>query len=846
MTKPCLAVLLALVCACSSSASTKKSSPDAAGDTVSSAHYSATIRWTSYGIPHIQAKDLGSVFFGQGYAFAKDNICVLADQVVKVRSERAKYFGPGQGNINVDNDFANKALLLVAHATQNYALLSADARAAVDGYVAGYNKRLADVGPAGLPAECKNAAWVQPISAIDLLAYGQDLAKIASGRNFRAYVNSTIVPSDGAANSPAGLPWLKAFEDLLRAPQAMTAMSEHFKEIRDPAIGSNGWGIGSERSASGGGLVVANPHFPWLGELRLWESQLTVPGVLDVAGVALYGVPGVLIGHNANVAFTATVSASRKFTIYKLTLDPKDPTTYLVDGQPHKMAMHEETVDILGADGKLTQETRKFYRTEYGPILVLPAIAEWTKDNAYALRDGNENNQKLYEHFLTLDKAKNIDDVEAVLRDISGNPWTNMMAADASGEVYYCESNSTPNLGAAAVADHQAALASGDFLTQFAWGQGLVLLDGAKSTNDWLVEPGSRDPGLVPYAKTPHLRRKDYIYNANDSHWLTNLAQPLEGYGYLFGEEKTERSARTRMNLKLLTEVQKDGASGEDGKFTLEELKTMVFADRVWTAEDLAAALAARCQGKGKVSFLLGSKGQVCADAKASGCADAQPTAVDLAAACTVLTAWDKRFTAQSKGAALFREFFARAPNPLYEHAFDVTHPATTPNTLKAAPAAGDDPMLMALAAAANALISGKFTVDAAMGDVQYTLKNDVRIPIHGGLDEEGAFQVIGFVDGENDTLLPRMKTAALLGPTTLTAQGYPVNYGSSFVMTCELTAAGPKAFAVLTYSESSDPGAPHNADQTQLFSKSTWRPMLFTDAEIAADPELKSETVSN
>ena len=64
--------------------------------------------------------------------------------------------------------------------------------------------------------------------------------------------------------------------------------------------------------------------------------------------------------------------------------------------------------------------------------------------------------------------------------------------------------------------------------------------------------------------------------------------------------------------------------------------------------------------------------------------------------------------------------------------------------------------------------------------------------------------------------------------------------------MTCELTAAGPKAFAVLTYSESSDPGAPHNADQTQLFSKSTWRPMLFTDAEIAADPELKSETVSN
>jgi len=839
------ASLLALLCACSSTPAAKTPAADASGDTVSAKHYSATIRWTSYGIPHIAAKDLGSVFFGQGYAFAKDNICVLADQIVKVRSERAKYFGPGAGNSNVDIDFANKALLLVAHATANYATLSAEAKEAVDGYVAGYNKRLADVGPAGLPSECKDAAWVQPISAIDLLAYGQDLAKIASGRNFRSYLHTTLVPSDGAANSPAGLPWLKTFDDLLRAPEAMTAMAEDFRDVREPVIGSNGWGIGSERSASGGGMVIANPHFPWLGELRLWESHLTVPGKLDVVGVALYGVPGVLIGHNDKVAFTATVSASRKFTIYKLALDPQDPTTYLVDGKPHKMTMREETIDILGKDGKLTQETRKFYRTEFGPILVLPAVAEWTKENAYALRDGNENNQKLYDHFLTLAKAKNIDDVESVLRDISGNPWTNMMAADSTGEAYYCESNSTPNLSQAAVDDHQAALKAGDFLTQFAWDQGLVLLDGSKSINDWQVETGSRDPGLVPYAKTPHQRRKDYIYNANDSHWLTNLAAPLEGFGYLYGPEKTARSARTRMNLKLLTEVSKDGASGEDGKFTLEELKTMVFADRNWTAEDLADTLAARCQGKGKFTFLLGNKGQVCAAATGSACQDAIPTQVDLSAACTVLTAWDKRFTGQSKGAALWREFFARAPAPLYEHAFDVAKPATTPNTLKAAPASGDDPMLAALAAAAYGLQQGKFAIDSAMNDVQYTLKNDVRIAIHGATHAEGAFQVIGLTSGSNDTLLPRMKVAPYLGPTALTTQGYPVNYGSSFVMTCELTPAGPKAFAVLTYSQSSDPGAPHNADQTQLFSQGQWRPMLFTEAEIAGDAGLKSETVA-
>ena len=55
---------------------------------------SASIRWTDYGVPHIKADNLQSLAFGSGYAYAHDNICILADQIVKVRSERSKYFGP--------------------------------------------------------------------------------------------------------------------------------------------------------------------------------------------------------------------------------------------------------------------------------------------------------------------------------------------------------------------------------------------------------------------------------------------------------------------------------------------------------------------------------------------------------------------------------------------------------------------------------------------------------------------------------------------------------------------------------------------------------------------------------
>ena len=67
--------------------------------------YEVEIRRTSHGIPHITAKDYGSLGFGEGYAFAQDHLCSLADQVVKARGERAKYFGAGENNRSVRHLF---------------------------------------------------------------------------------------------------------------------------------------------------------------------------------------------------------------------------------------------------------------------------------------------------------------------------------------------------------------------------------------------------------------------------------------------------------------------------------------------------------------------------------------------------------------------------------------------------------------------------------------------------------------------------------------------------------------------------------------------------------------------
>jgi acyl-homoserine-lactone acylase len=218
-----------------------------------------------------------------------------------------------------------------------------------------------------------------------------------------------------------------------------------------------------------------------------------------------------------------------------------------------------------------------------------------------------------------------------------------------------------------------------------------------------------------------------------------------------------------------------------------------------------------------------------------------------------VLKAWDRRFKLESVGALLFREFLGNfssatlTQGALFGDAFDPANPVATPSRLAAAPATGGDPVLVALARAVLMLEKARLLPSTKLGDAQFTQKNGEVIPIHGATNLEGAFNIIGY-NSSSGTLLPGPRRGAVLtnadgtpDPTGLTAEGYLVNNGSSFMMVMEFTQNGPVAEAVLSYSQSTDPTSPHFADQTRLFSQSQYRRVLFTEADISSDPNLKT-----
>src|SRR5690606_184952 len=151
-----------------------------------------------------------------------------------------------------------------------------------------------------------------------------------------------------------------------------------------------------------------------------------------------------------------------------------------------------------------------------------------------------------------------------------------------------------PNLSDEAIELYEVSLES-DPIVAIAADNGAVLLDGSDPRFEWVEVEGARDPGLVPPDEQPQITQSDYVFNANDSFWVPHATALLEGdYSPLHGRQRTPLSPRTRENAVVLDDMSPAGASGEDGRFTLDELADAALANRGYTSRALLGEVVAR------------------------------------------------------------------------------------------------------------------------------------------------------------------------------------------------------------------------------------------------------------
>src|SRR5690606_26539088 len=148
--------------------------------------YEATIRRTEGGVPHITADDVESLSFGQGWASAEDRACDLADQVLKVTSQRARWFGAGEDDEHVNSDLAWKAIGIAERAREDWEAASDEVRTLLTAYTDGWNAHLAEVGSDGLDDWCAGEEWVQELDPVNVYAYARSRSEERRGSKVSA------------------------------------------------------------------------------------------------------------------------------------------------------------------------------------------------------------------------------------------------------------------------------------------------------------------------------------------------------------------------------------------------------------------------------------------------------------------------------------------------------------------------------------------------------------------------------------------------------------------------------------------------------------------------------------
>lgn len=721
---------------------------------------SAEIRRTAFGVPHVKANDYDGMGFGLGYAMAEDNVCEIAERYVTVSGERAKFFGRGEEDANLNSDLYHKRLIasgemdkLLNGPAGAVDTPSADARALARGYAAGYSKYLAETGIDKITdPRCAGQAWVRPITEEDYWRHqmaGQVVYQLAG-------VATAAPPGVG---DKAGLDGSAVKDDPL---------------IETTQLGSNAYGLGKEVTQSGYGMLLGNPHYPWDGANRFYRMHMTIPGKLNVVGAGLVTNASVGIGHTDSIAWTHTVSTARRFGMFELQLDPADPTKYMFDGVSTSLETSEVTVEVKDE----APVTHTFYTSRFGPVVETQTFP-WSTTTAYAIRSIPQG-LRSPDQYLAMWQAKTVRELHAALAKYQATGF-NTTAVDAGGEAFYGDMGMMPNVSkelgdSCAVSD----------LAKQQWATTRVpVLDGSRSACDWASDPEATAAGIFSASKTPHIFRNDYVSQMNDSYWLTNAAAPITGFSPIFGDEVTARSLRTRLGLDIVAKRVAGSDGLGDAKFNLANLQAALYQNRHIGAELARDELVKACKASRNNA---------------------------LAAACTALEGWDLKVNLDSKGAHLFH-LFAENGGLQFKVPFDPADPVNTPNTLDVA----NPKVIAALQKAVDTLTELKIPLDAALGDVQRETRGETRIPIHGGAGQEGVFNVITV-----DSLEPE------LGWTS-------IRHGSSWIMTVEFTADGPKSQGILTYSQSVNPASPFHSDQTNAYSKKEWDDLLFSEEAVEA-----------
>jgi penicillin amidase len=364
------------------------------------------------GVPHIKAKTIEDAWFVQGYTTAEDRMFQMDGLRRLAAGDLAEIVGVA--GIEADRDARRMRLRRIAE--QIYAQMPAADKAAMAAYARGVNAYIeSHRGRYGFEFALLGYD-PRPWSVVDSLLAGLQMFRTLTDD----WKNKLVKQRMLAAGEPDKVNFLFPFRS---GAEFMPGSGEH--------PGSNAWAIAGSRSATGKPLLSNDMHLDY-AEPGVWFlDHIEAPG-LNVSGVALPGVPGIVSGHNDRIAWGMT---NLGFDVQDLYLEKMDLRSgrYVYQGKLEQARAERELIAIKGrAPEELTT-----WVTRHGPVISTENGA------ALALQWSAADPAVLQSIFPELDQARNWDEFKHTLSRFGG-PGQNFVYADVDGNIGYHATGKLP------------------------------------------------------------------------------------------------------------------------------------------------------------------------------------------------------------------------------------------------------------------------------------------------------------------------------------------------------------------------------------------------------------------
>jgi penicillin amidase len=330
------------------------------------------------------------------------------------------------GEAALESDRLMRNYRLAASARRQAALLSATERPVLDAYTNGVNAALARYGKWIAPEIWMLGVAPEPWTIEDSLSIGVlmqlELTWSMSKELQRAAELAALGPDKavelwGWTPREAGS-WIPPGDGLTLPLRDRAAFAPN-------TAGSNSWAVSGELSASGRPLLANDPHLAVQMPTTFYAIHLS-SGDLDVAGVSLAGIPGVIIGHTARVAWGLTMTMMDDQDLFLLTLDDAG-NREMVDGRWQPLRTVAEDIIVRWQPDPVLAKIRL---SENGPVI------RQNRNQSLALAWSGLHGPSMLSAILAMNRADSVAAAASAWTGVIG-PSMNLVAADSGGHLLH-------------------------------------------------------------------------------------------------------------------------------------------------------------------------------------------------------------------------------------------------------------------------------------------------------------------------------------------------------------------------------------------------------------------------